>query len=265
MPSFYGKYRGKVKNNLDPMNLGRIQVEVPAVLGAARSSWAMPCVPYGGAGVGFFALPPVNANVWVEFEGGNPEYPIWVGCFWGEGEMPVEPAIPMTKVLKTDAITLTLADEGEPPGFTLEVGPPAVPEPLKLTMTPSGIELSNSNVTQVKLTAESVEAAFGETASVTINEQGITLDAQPLQVRLVQEEGLVEISSGPARVRVLAEEMELNLNQNSLKLAPAGVMVSVPPATVNVEAASINLQNGLGDVAISSAGVNINQGALEVT
>ena len=48
----------------------------------------MPCAPFAGSGVGFFALPPVGANVWVEFEGGDPDYPIWSGCFWGAGEVP---------------------------------------------------------------------------------------------------------------------------------------------------------------------------------
>ena len=73
--------------------LGRVQVSVPAVLGDGRLSWAMPCVPYAGSQVGFFAIPPVGANVWVEFEGGDPDYPIWSGCFWGTGEVPATPAM----------------------------------------------------------------------------------------------------------------------------------------------------------------------------
>lgn len=76
---FFGKYRGKVENNIDPMMMGRVQVSVPAVLGDGGLSWAMPCAPYAGSGVGFFAIPPTGANVWVEFEGGDPDYPIWSG------------------------------------------------------------------------------------------------------------------------------------------------------------------------------------------
>jgi len=106
MNDFYGKYRGKVENNVDPMQLGRIQVNVPAVLGEGRMSWAMPCVPYAGSGVGFFAIPPNGANVWVEFEGGDPDYPIWSGCFWGTGEVPAQPAVAEMKVFKTDMLLL---------------------------------------------------------------------------------------------------------------------------------------------------------------
>jgi len=43
-------------------------------------------------GVGLFFLPPKGANVWVEFEGGDPDYPIWSGCFWSDGEVPAQPA-----------------------------------------------------------------------------------------------------------------------------------------------------------------------------
>lgn len=160
MREFFGKYRGKVENNIDPMFQGRIQVSVPAVLGEGSLSWAMPCAPYAGPGVGFFAIPPVGANVWVEFEAGNPDYPIWSGCFWGVGEAPAQPAIPQMKVLKTDGITLTLSDLPGAGGFTLEVNPPVVATPLKMVFNASGIELSNG-AASVKLSPVSVSLNNG--------------------------------------------------------------------------------------------------------
>jgi hypothetical protein len=160
MTQFFGKYRGKVANNIDPMLLGRIQMSVPAVLGDGRLSWAMPCVPYAGQRVGFFAVPPVGANVWVEFEGGNPDYPIWSGCFWGEGQVPVEPAIAAMKVFKTDAVTLTLNDLEGAGGLTLEVNPPAVPTPLKMVFDAGGIALSNGEAS-IKLTPVSISLNNG--------------------------------------------------------------------------------------------------------
>src|SRR4051812_15362894 len=81
---FYGKYRGTVINNMDPLSLGRIIVQVPAVLGLIPSSWALPCVPFAGKGTGFYFIPDIGSNVWIEFEGGNSGSPIWVGCFWGD-------------------------------------------------------------------------------------------------------------------------------------------------------------------------------------
>src|SRR2546425_7995060 len=143
MTPFLGKFRGKVENNIDPLQLGRVQVSVPAVLGEGQLSWAMPCAPFAGSSVGFFTIPPVGASVWVEFEGGDPDYPIVSGGFWGAGEVPALPAVAQMKVLKTDAITLTISDLPGAGGFTLEVNPPAVATPLKLVFDSSGIELSN--------------------------------------------------------------------------------------------------------------------------
>ena len=165
MKEFFGKYRGKIVTNTDPLNLGRVQVSVPAVLGDGRMSWAMPCVPYAGPGVGFFALPPVGANVWVEFEGGDPDYPIWSGCFWGTGEVPAQPAVAAMKVFKTDGVTLTLNDSPGGGGFMLEVGPPLVQTPLRLVLDAAGIELNNGAAT-IKLSPASVSINDGALAVI---------------------------------------------------------------------------------------------------
>jgi uncharacterized protein involved in type VI secretion and phage assembly len=80
---YYGKYRGLVLNNVDPLQKGRLQVQVPDVLALSPSSWAMPCVPIAGPQMGVYVIPIIGSGVWVEFEGGNPDYPIWTGGFWG--------------------------------------------------------------------------------------------------------------------------------------------------------------------------------------
>jgi hypothetical protein len=79
---FFGKYRGTVVLNIDPLGQGRLMVSVPDVLGLFMSSWALPCVPFTGIASGFYVVPMVGARVWVEFEQGDPDFPIWVGGFW---------------------------------------------------------------------------------------------------------------------------------------------------------------------------------------
>lgn len=160
MSTFFGKYRGKVTGNTDPRQLARLQVTCPAVLGEGRSSWALPSAPYAGDGVGFFALPPVGANVWVEFEAGDPDYPIWSGCFWDTGQVPVTPAGADMKVLRTAGMTLSVNDTPGAGGVTLEVSSPVVSTPLKISLTSSGIELTNGSAS-VKLTALSVSVNDG--------------------------------------------------------------------------------------------------------
>lgn len=122
---FYGKYRGAVLNNIDPMQMGRVQVQVPDVLGIGISSWAMPCVPIAGKQSGTFMVPQIGAGVWVEFEQGDQDYPIWVGGFWGSAAevpalalagLPVSPSI----VLQTGSQnTLMLSDLPGPTGGIL--------------------------------------------------------------------------------------------------------------------------------------------------
>ena len=83
---FYGKYRGTV-TDIDPATL-RIKAKVPAVLGTQTTGWCRHCVPYAGQGVGMVFLPEVGSGVWIEFEGGDVSYPIWVGCYWHDGDEP---------------------------------------------------------------------------------------------------------------------------------------------------------------------------------
>lgn len=157
---YYGKYRGSVVANVDPMQLGRVQVSVPRLLGDGRSAWAMPCVPYAGDGVGLFAVPPVGANAWVEFEGGDLDKPILAGCFWATGEVPASPAVAEVKVWQTDGIKVELSDLSSGGGLTIEVGPPAASVAMTFSCTASGIELSIGS-SKVLLSSSSVSVNDG--------------------------------------------------------------------------------------------------------
>jgi hypothetical protein len=83
--TFYGKYRGVVVDNVDPLELGRIMPTCPAI-SSGSLTWALPCVPWGGQAVGTFIIPPIGAGVWLEFEQGDIDYPIWTGCYWNRPE-----------------------------------------------------------------------------------------------------------------------------------------------------------------------------------
>lgn len=155
--AFFGKYRGTVANNIDPLGLGRVQVRVPNVLGDSTLSWAMPNVPYAGSGVGFFMIPPVDANVWVEFEAGDPDYPIWAGCFWlNSSEVPASPQMAQLKVLKTDTATVTINDGLGPPELTIETN-----AGMTIAMTAQGIEIKNGAGATVTLQGPTVSINGG--------------------------------------------------------------------------------------------------------
>jgi len=111
-----GRFRGTVVDNDDPLRLGRVRALVPGALRDAPSGWALPSAPYAGPGVGLFAVPPQGANVWVEFEEGDLDRPLWVGGFWGEGELPPL-ASPDRKVLRTKSSVIIVDDSG---GVTID-------------------------------------------------------------------------------------------------------------------------------------------------
>ncbi|KRC83275.1 Phage-related baseplate assembly protein [compost metagenome] len=149
----YGKFRGVVIGNIDPMQMGRLQVQVPDVLGLGISSWAMPCVPFAGQQSGAFVLPQIGAGVWIEFEQGKPDYPIWVGGFWGSAAevpalalagLPVSPSI----VLQTGGQnTLMISDlPGPTGGILLKTKTGAM-----ISISDVGITLSNGQGATVML------------------------------------------------------------------------------------------------------------------
>jgi Type VI secretion system/phage-baseplate injector OB domain len=159
-PPFYGKYRGVVTDNADLLMLGRIRAKVQDVLGDNESGWALPSSPYAGDGVGLFLIPPKDALVWIEFEHGDPDYPIWSGCFWSEGHVPMlqaPPLLPNIKVLKTDSCTVTLDDTPGIGGITIES---TVGLGAKIVMNVEGIEIS-SGIGSIKLSASGVSINDG--------------------------------------------------------------------------------------------------------
>lgn len=142
---YYGKYRGTVVNNVDPKNEGRLIVNVPDVLGIPPSSWAMPCLPFTGKQMGMWAIPQIGAGVWVEFEQGNIDYPIWTGCYFNQ--------------------------TGEVPGLAL-LAPPAAPNFVVQSQGQNTLMISDIPGPTGGIILKSRSGA-----SITINETGITLSA----------------------------------------------------------------------------------------
>lgn len=106
---FFGKFRGRVVDNTDPLKRGRLLITVPQILSDV-TVWAEPCVPYAGPNLGLYAMPEIGGGVWIEFEAGDPSYPIWTGCFWADGDIPSEEAAPEIKFFRTNKATIRIDD-----------------------------------------------------------------------------------------------------------------------------------------------------------
>jgi hypothetical protein len=159
---FLGKYRGKVVNNLDPLRIGRLQVSVPDEGFGIIGNWATPCLPWGGIQTGMVAIPPVGAGVWVEFERGDPDFPIWVGCYWGNaGELPVlaQAMPPGSGSLVAQAVTqgaLVISDLPPPLGaVALHAGGNFI------AVHPTGIFLQTAGGASIAMTGPTVTVNAG--------------------------------------------------------------------------------------------------------
>lgn len=164
MSKLIGKYRGRVENNVDPQQRARLQISSPTALGAGVLAWADACLPYAQPGVGLLSIPPVGAEVWVEFEGGDPASPVWSGFVWSAPLPPT--ADPGDVVIATDGgprILLSSADRSvsviHPNGASIELSASG-----DITIRSTGsIGLSASSITlegnTVSLSADLVRAS----------------------------------------------------------------------------------------------------------
>jgi phage baseplate assembly protein gpV len=202
----YGKYRGFVADNDDPQKRARLKLRVPSVLGDEQSDWALPCLPFGGAtDHGFFAVPEVDAQVWVEFEEGDIHRPIWVGTFWQQdADVPQDASLspPTTRLWRTPSgHTLQFDDKQDeeqirlrhPKEATLIIdkdGTVALTDAkgAKLTLDAAGervvLEDSNGNSLTMSSSGTIVEDANGN--RIEMSASGINVKGQQIVVEGTQ-------------------------------------------------------------------------------
>jgi hypothetical protein len=116
----------------------------------------------------------------VEFEGGNPSYPIWSGCFWGEGELPEEATSPTQKLIVTAGISLLLDDTPGEGNISLIGLDPAAAEPFLVKLTGQSMTFDLTPAL-LNLTAETIELSLGE-ASITLTPAMVSINEDALQV-----------------------------------------------------------------------------------
>ena len=251
----FGKYRGIVTKNQDPENLGRIQVKVAAI-SEDNNLWAMPCTPYAGKDVGFFTIPPQDANVWVEFEGGNPYYPIWSGCFWGTGELPQAAQVKepdKVQVFKTDGVTVTVSNLDNKKNLTVEVEKPVVEKALKMIFNSEGIEINNNSQTTIKLMAETIELKNGNNSTITIAKESIEQKESNVEIKMTNKS--IELKSNPANITLnTSSGIEMKNNPATAKLTSSGIDLVSTPAKVKIAASGIELNNPISNIKLSPGG-----------
>jgi uncharacterized protein involved in type VI secretion and phage assembly len=163
MATYYGKYRATVLDNIDPLQIGRLLVQVPDVSGVLPSTWATPCLPFCGTQSGFFVVPEVGSAVWVEFEQGNVDYPIWVGCYWATAaDMPAlalaaPPGVQQLVIQTTEQNTFVVSDvPGPTGGILLKISTGAF-----ISISDTGIVIDNGQGATIALNGPAVTVNEG--------------------------------------------------------------------------------------------------------
>ncbi|WP_125612938.1 phage baseplate assembly protein V [Specibacter cremeus] len=163
---YYGKYRGTVAVNADPQKRARIQAIVPDVSGLVPGSWAMPCLPLVGKSMGSYMVPQIGAGVWIEYEQGDPDFPIWTGGFWGSAaEVPAaalagNPASPSIVFQTGLQNGLTISDLPGPTGGILIKNNTGA----MIAVSDTGITISNGQGATITLTGPIVSINNGALA-----------------------------------------------------------------------------------------------------
>jgi hypothetical protein len=164
---YFGKYRGMVINNIDPIQMGRLMVQVPDISGLIPLTWAMPCFPVTGKQMGVYVLPQIGAGVWIEFEQGDPDYPIWTGCFPGSA---------------ADIPALALAGNPLSPSIVLQTG---LQNTLMISDMPGptgGFLLKTTTGAMISINDVGITISNGKGAVITLNGPAITFNGGALTI-----------------------------------------------------------------------------------
>jgi uncharacterized protein involved in type VI secretion and phage assembly len=160
---FFGIYRATVVQNIDPMQLGRIMVTVTDAGGPTPSSWAMPCVPMAGKQMGVFMIPQIGSGVWIQFEAGDPDLPVWTGGWWGVAAevpalalagVPGDPNIVFQTTLQNSVVISDLA--GPTGGIMLKS-----PTGATIIVNDTGIYIQNGKGASIVMTGPTVTVNNG--------------------------------------------------------------------------------------------------------
>ena len=136
---YFGKYRAKVVDIADPEMRGRIRVMCPKVLGNYKSAWCLPCVPVAYDFGGDFALPKLGEFVWVEFESGEPDKPIYTGGLWCTQKTPSNPYSEKERLITWGNCKIEMHEDTDT--IKISVGSSV------LTVTEGSIQMTSPSVT----------------------------------------------------------------------------------------------------------------------
>lgn len=234
---YYSVYRATCMDNEDPEEQGRIRVRVPAVSGSDTiGNWAWPITPWAGRDSGSFVVPDVNDPVYVMFENGKADYPMWMGGWWpkpggdnfAEGLGAYKNGKPTKRIFKTKAgHELSFEDDPETLSCKLVWHNPAEDQYSFFAFTKDGsVQMANHQGAFMEFRTKD-----GDELVMIMDKTGNQFSMNKDGTKLVDQNGnLIELKKGAVQI-----------------LSPDAVVVNAP---------SINLKTGgvdIGDIATDEA------------
>lgn len=203
-PKFYGVTTGRVINVLDPMTLGRVQVQLPFIDSLDLSPWARVAVPMAGITHGMYFIPNIGDEVLVAFEQGDINVPYVIGSLWtAMAPPPLQSPVPQIRAVRTlvgNQIVMTEA----PPTITIQTGPtppvvlPTPPTPAgppTILLSPAGVVVMfGTNV--INMMQAGIQIMAGSNV-INMTQDGTTIAAANLNLAAV---GSVNISGAAINI-----------------------------------------------------------------
>jgi hypothetical protein len=197
-PKIYGVVVGRVINLLDPLMLGRVQVQLPAIDALELSPWARVAAPAASLTCGFYWIPNLEDEVLVAFEQGDLTAPYIIGCLWSAIMLPPLPSpLPQIRAIRTLAGNQIVFTD-VPPSVTIQTGPtppevlPSLPSPVgpyqTILLSPLGIDITSPGIIKIESGTNSIMLTPGGiilqagASTISITTAGIIINGSQIGV-----------------------------------------------------------------------------------
>lgn len=231
---YFAKYTGVVKDNRDADKNGILQVSVPTVFPPEELVPARAALPFG-----YFFVPENETRVWVEFEGGDPEFPLWTGVQHTPSTWAAEAAKdpPTVRAVKTVSGHLLIFDDTEGS------------ESIVIT--------DGKNAHKLQFDRDGVKLTDGKNSHV------IVLDSSGIKITDGKNSHEIEMSSSAVNIKHGGGMAKVALESSSVKAECGGSKLEIGAAMAKVDGPIVLLGAGampvlhVGDMGVGNLGAPV--------
>ena len=218
IPTHIGKYRAYVAEVNDPLNMGRIRVLCPNVLGDSLSAWCLPCVPTAYDGGGDFHYPKKGEMVWIEFEDDDLRKPIYTGTIFSQNGCPSPKVDEDFRIISWGSNKILMEKDR-----------------LTITNGKSKVLLEGNQVTILG----NSDVTLGGSNSLTL--QGKTVSILSDNANMVYEDGEAGMDSSYGTIHISENSIDIEHNKGSKVLLKEGCIdiIVEDPSTKDRETLSL--------------------------